>query len=114
MKEEDTSTHPLPEPSPVEHGGRVELRLVTGPSADSPQARFSARWFTASQRVEGHVTVDLTDKVVVSLDPLEALPEWLGTFTSNLVRTTARQAQKENTWPRRLTRWRAAPAARKP
>lgn len=113
MKEDDTSPHPLPEPSPVEHGGRVELRLVTAPSEESAHARFSARWFTASQRIEGHVTVDLGEKILVTLDPAQALPEWLGTFTSNLVRTTARQAQKENTWPRRLTRWRAAPAEKK-
>ncbi len=113
MTDDESKVQALPEPSPVEHGGRVELRLITAPSDESPSAHYGARWFTASQKIEGLVTIALSDKPVVSLEASEPLPEWLGTFTTTLVRTTARQAVKENTWPRRLTRWRAAPSSPK-
>jgi hypothetical protein len=108
----------LPEPSPVEFGGRVELRLVSTGDAQGATL-YAARWFTADQDLEGEVSISQpanseapkAPEVLVSSP--EALPEWLSSFTTTLVRTTARNAQKENSWPRRLTRWRKAPAEKK-
>lgn len=99
---------PLPEPSPVEFGGRVELRLLHAPGPDTDQACYQARWFTADLSLEGEVSISLPTADVDVRAPDE-LPEWLGQFTTSLVRTTARSAQKEKSWPRRLTRWRKAP-----
>jgi hypothetical protein len=108
MSDDDSSSMPLPEPSPVEFGGRVELRLLRAPAQDSDQALYQARWFTADLSLEGEVSISLPAAQVDVRAP-EDLPEWLGQFTTTLVRTTARSAQKDNSWPRRLTRWRKAP-----
>lgn len=92
-------------PAPVEHGGRVELRLSH--EGDGTK-RYLARWFTANEQIDGEVSVNTEDKRVAIAAP-ESLPEWLESFTTSLVRTTARQAEQSGTWPRRLTRWRKAP-----
>jgi len=97
----------LPEPSPVEHGGRVELRLDQA-AGDAP-VRYNARWFTADERIEGNVEIADGKPPEVTVAPEGELPDWLSSFTVTLVRTTARSAAQENNWPRRLTRWRAAP-----
>lgn len=91
-------------PSPVEHGGRVELRLV---EQDDGTTRYAARWYTADEKLDGEVKI--TSGPLVTIESPATLPEWLGSFTTTLVRTTARQAEKEGSWPRRLTRWRKAP-----
>jgi hypothetical protein len=103
----DKPPSPLPEPSPVEFGGRVELRLIDSPGGEPGPTRYAARWFTADQKLEGEVAI--SSGTQVSVHSPENLPAWLGSFTTTLVRTTARQAQKDNSWPRRLTRWRKAP-----
>lgn len=92
-------------PAPIEHGGRVELRLVAQTDGTT---RYAARWFTASEQINGEVTVQAGDNQV-AIDSPSSLPEWLSSFTTSLVRTTARQAEKEGNWPRRLTRWRKSP-----
>lgn len=92
-------------PSPIEHGGRVELRLV---EESDGTTRYAARWFTADEQINGEVSVRTGESHVV-IDSPSSLPEWLSSFTTSLVRTTARQAQKDGTWPRRLTRWRKSP-----
>jgi hypothetical protein len=110
MSSDRPPSAPLPEPSPVEYGGRVELRLVQSPEAESAEdARYAARWFTADLTLEGEVTIS-PEGTQVKVEAPEALPDWLESFTTTLVRTTARSAKKDNAWPRRLTRWRRAPA----
>lgn len=114
MSSDRPSSAPLPEPSPVEYGGRVELRLVQTPEAENvDDARYAARWFTADLTLEGEVTISPENSEVKVQAP-ETLPEWLASFTTTLVRTTARSAKKDNSWPRRLTRWRRAPAETEP
>ncbi len=92
-------------PAPVEHGGRVELRLAT---EEDGSVRYLARWYTSEEKLDGAVSVGTEDKTVEVESP-ESLPAWLESFTTSLVRTTARQAEASGTWPRRLTRWRKAP-----
>ncbi len=92
-------------PSPVEHGGRVELRLAP---QDDGTTRYLARWFTADEEMNGTVSI-APEGTSVSVSSPDSLPEWLESFTTALVRTTARQAEKSGNWPRRLTRWRKAP-----
>lgn len=99
----------LPEPSPVEHGGRVELRLDLSASTDSGDAHYHARWFTPGQTHEGTVSVEQKERPEVNVDAPTSLPDWLASFTSTLVSTTARKVNEEAPWPRRLTRWRAEP-----
>jgi hypothetical protein len=83
----------------------VELRLV---EQGDGTTRYAARWFTADEQINGEVSVRVDDNQV-AIDSPGSLPEWLSSFTTALVRTTARQAEKEGNWPRRLTRWRKAP-----
>lgn len=110
MTEHDSSyPKPLPEPSPVEHGGRVELRLDLDGFSPEAEVVYQARWFTPEGALEGSVSVDRREKVMVSIQAPDGLPEWLASFTSNLVSTTARKVTQEDEWPRRLTRWRDAP-----
>ena len=85
-KKEKQASPALPEPSPVEHGGRVELRLLE--SADG-EVRYAARWFTAEEQLEGQVQIS-GEKSEVHIESPDSLPSWLGSFTSSLVRTTAR------------------------
>jgi len=92
-------------PAPVEHGGRVELRLS---AQKDGTVRYLARWYTADEKLDGSVSVSTEDKRVEVNSP-ETLPEWLQSFTTSLVRTTARNAETSGDWPRRLTRWRKAP-----
>ncbi len=98
----------LPDPSPVDAGGRVELRLETTNSAEGV-VQFHARWFTEKDALEGSVLVDRQTPSQVQIEAPPALPEWLLAFTTTLVRTTARKAHADGAWPRRLTRWRSAP-----
>jgi len=104
MTKKESSTA-LPEPSPVEHGGRVELRLSADAVTDE-KVIYDARWFTANQELEGKVSINLAEKKGITVEAPDSLPDWLSTFTSTLVSTTARQAKKDGSWPRRLTRWR--------
>jgi hypothetical protein len=104
---EDPHSH-LPEPSIVEHGGRVELRLSRDSEAPGAVA-YDARWFTADEQMEGRVVILSGDPPGVEIQGPQNLPGWLETFTTTLVRTTARSARKDDSWPRRLTRWRKAP-----
>ena len=99
---------PYAAPSPVEHGGRVELRLLSSETDDTCKV-YGARWFTSDGRYEGKVFVSIGDQPEVTIDAPPAAPEWLLTFSSGLMRTTARSALREGVWPRRLTRWRSSP-----
>lgn len=95
-------------PAPLEQGGRVELRLLSV-EEEGTEALYGARWFTADQQLEGRVSILMSDRPEVTLTAPDNLPEWLGAFTTTLVRTTARSAVTDQVWPRRLTRWRKAP-----
>lgn len=104
-------------------GGRVELRLrlpAPGPASTSgdgqesapPAAIYTTLWATADGSWEGEVHVSDAGRVEVLPEaPGEAAPpKWLVDFSAQLVRTTARSVLNGNgAWPRRLTRWRAAP-----
>jgi hypothetical protein len=111
-KKSEDADPPWADPSPIDHGGRVELRLV---ESESGTARYAARWYTPEERLDGEVTVvhpsSQTDapSTTVEIDSPAHLPEWLGSFTTSLVRTTARTAEQKGTWPRRITRWRKSP-----
>jgi hypothetical protein len=91
----------------------VELRLIQSPQDESDPALYAARWFTADQTLEGEVSAS-PEGAGVEVTAPESLPEWLASFTTTLVSTTARSARKENVWPRRLTRWRKAPKDQEP
>ncbi len=105
---DEISSKQLPDPSPVEQGGRVELRLDTT-STPGEAIRYDARWFTASDEFQGYVLITLGNKPPISVHTSDDIPPWLNAFTLSLVSTMSRQAQKEGTWPRRLTRWRDTP-----
>jgi hypothetical protein len=92
-----------------DHGGRVELRLV---SDDEAQARYDVALFVteaewkAQARIGGECALDLGAWSGPS-DP----PAWLQALAKTLLRGTARQHQTQGSWPRRLTRWRPGPEA---
>lgn len=102
-------------------GGRVELRR-RDPAADlesipdsggSLQAAYEARWTTPQGTFIGELFVSNDGRITLQLDG-EAPPAWLSDFTSQLLRATARSVigPPPGTWPRRITRWRAAPEER--
>ncbi len=97
---------------------RTELRLM--PSSDGG-ARYEARWFLGSQEAgkadpgtsptpdaHGLATVKVDGEVQIEVSA-GSLPDWAKGFTEKLLRTTARGVQ-DGRYPRRLTRWRDAPA----
>ncbi len=95
----------LPEPAPLAHGGRVELRLLE--SADGARARYEALFFFGEKRLAGELLAEVGPPVRVSLTTTDAgVPSWLAGFAVTLLRTTTRSAPRAG-FPRRLTRWRA-------
>jgi len=106
----------LAEPAVTEHGGRVELRLVTD-QTDATHCTYSARWFIGSTKVTGTVTIQAPPsgaKVPTVTLEADELPDWLCSFTTQLVKLTCRSVLLDQpdfekaVWPRRLTRWRRA------
>jgi|GEM_PF-935734 len=96
----------LPEPAPLETGGRVELRLIAAESTT-----YEARWFEGDARFNGRATVGLDGEAQIRIDE-EGAPAWLVAWTSALLRVLARDhAASGSPWPRRLTRWRKRPDA---
>ena len=109
--------------SPPGTGGRVELRLRPSPEAapadladaaspeagSAPVAIYVARWATSERTWDGEIQVDADGRVQIrAADPPP--PAWLTEFSAQLLRTTARSVLGGSApWPRRLTRWRAAP-----
>jgi hypothetical protein len=90
-----------------DHGGRVELRLVSG---DDARAEYEvllsdpdAQWI-AQAAVVGERSLELGDWSGPSTPPA-----WLEALAKTLLRGTARQRQAAGSWPRRLTRWRPGP-----
>lgn len=104
-----TSDHPIAAPSPVETGGRVDLRRN---QCEDDRVSYDAHWLTAAGRWRGRVEVIEQPQLEVHM-AVEAgePPAWLLDFTRSLLRTTAKT--KPGAWPRRLSRWRKEPAARK-
>lgn len=90
-----------------DHGGRVELRLVSG---DDASARYDVRLFapesdwSAQAEVRGERAVE-----VERWSGPQQPPAWLEALARTLLRGTLRQRQADGSWPRRLTRWRPGP-----
>lgn len=97
---------------PPSTGGRVELRLTEG-QAPRGVAAYTARWTTPDGTWLGELLVNEGGQIEPSFRG-EAPPTWLLEFSAQLLRTTARSTNKAGggVWPRRLTRWRAAPDER--
>ena len=100
------------------YGARTELRLV---SSGEDGARYEARWFLGNAEAQkatteaggspdahGLATIAPSGEVHIEL-AAGHLPDWALSFTDKLLRTTARGVQAGR-YPRRLTRWRDAPA----
>ena len=124
MSEDDKKAIPGPqssslaEPAVTEHGGRVELRF-SAERCTTGTVVYAARWFVAGVVHEGWAQIDAssTPQTAPTVQiTAEALPGWLASFTETLLRTSARTVLGAGVdfdrapWPRRLTRWRAAPA----
>lgn len=89
-------------------GGRVELRLL---HADTG-ATYGARWATPEGLWVGELRADVDGNVHATFEK-DAAPTWLVEWSQQLLRTTARSRRAgDGPWPRRLTRWRAAPEER--
>ena len=122
-------TRQLPDPSPLTEGGRIELRLIepafgpgptsserdsTEPSTATPDpelplASYEARWFSPGAVFLGTAQIDAHGEAVVHCGDPNA-PRWLLDWTGALLRLLARDHAADTPWPRRLTRWRKAPA----
>ena len=94
------------EAAPLAQGGRVELRLLSGVDGGKAHpARYEARFTTAQGTTLAQV--QLEPGAPPRLQPQDAAPPgFLTDFTLSLLRNLARSPDP---WPRRLTRWRAAP-----
>jgi hypothetical protein len=103
-------------PAVTENGGRVELRLAAAQTEET-RCVYGARWFVGPRMVTGSVTIAApvagTKIPHVSIEA-DDLPDWLSTFTVQLVKSTSRSVLSDQpdfskaAWPRRLTRWRRA------
>lgn len=91
-----------------DHGGRVALRLT---EAAQERVRYTADFATAEGewRLEAQVRVD-DGQVHLETPPDAAPPEWLRNMARTALRAAWRgRASAAAPWPRRITRWRAAP-----
>jgi len=101
-------SRPLAAPARTEHGARVELRLVSS----SDPIVYAARFLVAGEPGWQEGRIHFSPEAGVELEqPAPAVPAWALELALSLVRTTARAATKDGSWPRRLTRWRKGPAA---
>ncbi len=87
-----------------EHGLRLSLRLK---AEDGVSVVYAAELELPGERLQGQAAVQLAEGLV-HLSGLDAAPPWALEFTRLLLRGQWRQ--RERGWPRRLTRWREAPA----
>lgn len=102
-------------PAPVRHGVRTELRLL---AADEQGVHYEARWFFgqgagssgAAPSASGRAELDAKGTVTLHVE-VGDVPPWARDFTEKLLRTALRSQTTGAGYPRRLTRWRAAPAA---
>lgn len=99
-----------------ETGARVELRRLSAPREplEPPAlAWYEASWITPETRWEGVLVV--REGGSIELRPQqEPPPSWLVDWTLQLLRTRTRSMISDPSleWPRRITRWRAAPDER--
>jgi hypothetical protein len=107
-----------------DHGARLELVLLEGPPetlpggeppAAVPSELGAVRWYrcelvTAEQTWAGAVAVAVEGGTVHGLEPALAvgLPAWIVAYARSALRVAWREHQAQG-WPRRLSRWRAAP-----
>lgn len=85
-------------------GGRVALSLL---SADDEVARYSVNLSDPTGRVEGNVTIRVSDGLV-ELNLESDAASWLVELARLLARGAWRNRQ-DKPWPRRITRWRGEP-----
>lgn len=83
-------------------GGRVSLKLQRE-QADA--IVYTCALLYGETELAGGATIDVASGAV-TLQGLDAAPEWLTTLTHLLARQAWRAAQT-TPWPRRITRWRA-------
>lgn len=104
-----------------EHGGRVTLRRSNvAAEASNSRVIYDAEWATEGGIWRGRVVASTEAAPELELGDTapetegDAPPRWLTDWTVQLVRTTARSVAStpDGEWPRRLTRWRAAPEER--
>jgi hypothetical protein len=105
-------TRDLPDTALISSGGRVDFRLV---SSSTQGANYEARWFLGTgEPVLGAIGISssgpsdepsapVKTSWEITIQSPNPLPDWLESFSSNLLRTIARNAPP---WPRRITRWR--------
>ncbi|MEN9577018.1 MAG: hypothetical protein RJA70_27 [Pseudomonadota bacterium] len=84
-------------------GGRVTVKLT---GKDEHRVTYELSCLVAEASHQGTAVVELATGVV-SVD-CEAAPDWISAFAQVLLRGAWR-TRESTPWPRRLTRWRAAP-----
>ncbi len=92
-----------------EHGGRVELKLV---SAEEAAARYEVSLSDASS--SWRALADIRGERELELGSWSgpaSPPAWLEALARTLLRGTVRAQQAAGSWPRRLTRWRPGPGS---
>ncbi len=94
-----------------DHGGRVELKLTRASEAG---AVYRAEWSTPAGKWHGTVTASDRHAEARPDDSPTPPPDWLVAWSAALLKTTGRTVMRmpDARWPRRLTRWRAAPEER--
>jgi hypothetical protein len=85
------------------HGGRASLARRSSPN--DAVAEYEVRLVTPSDEHVGIARITRGNGVV-ELQELDSAPEWLAALAKTLLRGAWRE---QKPWPRRLTRWRAAP-----
>jgi hypothetical protein len=92
-----------------DHGGRLELKLL---AAAGNRARYAVTVFTPEAEVSCSVAVD-EPSLALEFGEWQggAPPPWLEALARTLLRTVVRTKLSEGEWPRRVTRWRPAPAS---
>jgi hypothetical protein len=91
-----------------ETGGRFTVRLL---EQDERRARFQVELATPAATWSGDADVLVGDGAIHfgAWSGNGEPPEWLRRYTHAALRTAWRQHAEQDTWPRRLTRWRDEP-----
>jgi len=117
-----TTSPPPPPGSPLRTGGRIELRRrdqhpLLGALAEegtlAALAVYEAYFWTPGSGWIGELIVSASGAVTARIDG-DRPPAWLVDFGCQVLRTIARNVtgSPPSSWPRRVTRWRAAPEER--